>query len=372
VSLLAFLRRRREEADVAVVGAGLPALVVALELARRSRRVSVLGIAGAEERPRGLGLVVLGPGRPYAHLVSALGRDGARALWSAGRENLERLRRFLAEVRNDCGYDPRGSFLLGADREEAEALARGEDLLRDDEFPGEFMDHYMLETHFDLSGFAGAYWEAHGGELDAARLAAAVASAARAAGASFRPVPVRALHAGSSGAVVETDVGPVRAAGVVLATDAPASDLLPELGASLREAPPQRLQASLEPGASLPTAARTADGRCAWQLRGGRLTLASTAAPSAGLETGLEGMAARLPVAAEGARRWTEATEVTRDGLPTVGRLGRRPLAVACGFGALPASLSFAAAAWVADAVLEGRDPTPEVFRPDRHTERTV
>jgi glycine/D-amino acid oxidase-like deaminating enzyme len=372
VSLLAFFRRRSEEAEVAVVGAGLPALVVALELARRSKRVSVLGRAGAEERPTGLGLVVLGPGRPYTHLVSALGRDGARALLSAGRENLERLRKFLAEARSDCGYDPRGSFLLAADREEAEALARGEDLLRDDEFPGEFLDHYMLETHFDLSGFAGAYWEAHGGELDVARLAAAVASAARAAGATFRPVPVRGLDAGSSGAIVETDAGPVRAAGVVLATDALAGYLVPELGASLGPAPPQRLRARLEPGASLPTAARTADGRHAWQLRGGRLALAATGPPGAAREAPLEDLAARLPVVAEGARRWTEVAEVTRDGLPAVGRLGRGPLAVACGFGALPASLSFVAAAWVADAVLGDRDPTPAVLRPDRQVETTV
>jgi hypothetical protein len=159
---------------------------------------------------------------------------------------------------------------------------------------------------------------------------------------------------------------------VVLATDAAARHLLPELGAALHPAPPGRLQARLEPGASLPTAARTADGRHAWQLRRGRLTLAATAQPSAGPEIGIEDLAARLPVATEGARRWTETAEVTRDGLATVGRLGRRPLAVACGFGALPASLSFAAAAWIADAVLGDRDPTPAVLRPDRHAERTV
>ena len=370
MSLLGFFRRGRADVEVAVVGAGLPALVVALELARRSKRVSVLGRVEAEKRTAGLGLVVLGPGRPYARVVSTIGRDGARAVWSAGRENLERLRVFLEEARRDCGYDPRGSFLLAEDRGEAESLARGEDMLRDDEFPGEFLDHYMLETHFDVSGFAGAYWAAHGGELDAARLAATVASAARASGVVFRPAPVRGLEARRSGAVVETDEGSVRAAQAVVATDTVVSDLVPELAASLRPAVPERLRLVVAEGASLPTAARTADGRLGWQVRGGTLTLVATggAAPDQAPEgsSGPEAMAARLPVVGGGERWRAEPAEVAADGLPVVGRLVGRPLAVACGFGPVAASFSFAAAGWVADALLTDRDPTPRALRPGR------
>lgn len=370
MSLLGFIRRARSDVEVAVVGAGLPALVVALELARRAKRVSVLGWAGAEERSAGLGLVVLGPGRPYARVVSALGRDDARAVWSAGRSNLDRLRAFLEETRHDCGYDPRGSFLLARDREEAVSLARGEDMLRDDEFPGEFLDHYMLETHFDVSGFAGAYWAAHGGELDGARLAATVATAARASGVAFRPAPVRALESGRWGAVIETDEGSVRAAQAVVATDAVASALVPELGASLRPAAPERLRVVVEEGARVPTAARTADGRLAWQARGGRLTLAATGgvrpdhaqAGSSEAELVPQG----LPVVAGGGHGWVESAEVAVDGLPVVGRLAGRPLAVACGFGALAASFSFAAAAWVADALLTDQDPTPRALHAGR------
>ncbi|MCG6927221.1 MAG: FAD-binding oxidoreductase [Acidobacteria bacterium] len=370
MSLLGFIRRARADVEVAVVGAGLPALAVALELARRAKRVSVLGWAGAEERSAGLGLVVLGPGRPYPRVVSALGRDDARAVWSAGRSNLDRLRAFLEETRHDCGYDPRGSFLLARDREEAVSLARGEDMLRDDEFPGEFLDHYMLETHFDVSGFAGAYWAAHGGELDGARLAATVATAARASGVAFRPAPVRALESGRWGTVIETDEGSVRAAQAVVATDAVARALVPELGASLCPAAPQRLRVVVEEGARVPTAARTADGRLAWQARGGNLTLAATGgvrpdhaqAGSSEAELVPQG----LPVVAGGGRGWVESAEVAVDGLPVVGRIAGRPLAVACGFGALAASFSFAAAAWVADALLTDRDPTPRALHAGR------
>ncbi len=374
MSLLGFIRRARTDVEVAVVGGGLPAFTVALELARRSQRVSVLG-ADAEERPAGLGLVVLGPGRPYAQVVSVLGRDGARAVWSAGRENLERLRAFLEKARHDCGYDPRGSFLLAANRGEAESLAQGEDMLRDDEFPGEFLDHYMLETHFDVSGFAGAYWAAHGGELDVARLAATVAAVARASGVVFRPAPVRSLEAGRRGAVVETDEGSVRAAQAVVATDAVARALVPELGASLGPAAPERLRLVVEEGARLPTAARTADGRLAWQVRGGQLTLAATGgAPPNEVPAGSSGpevMASRLPVVAGEVGGWVEPAEVAVDGLPVVGRLPGRPLAVACGFGALAASFSFGAAAWVADALLTDRDPTPRALHAGREMPAT-
>jgi glycine/D-amino acid oxidase-like deaminating enzyme len=49
-----------------------------------------------------------------------------------------------------------------------------------------------------------------------------------------------------------------------------------------------------------------------------------------------------------------------------VGGLPGRPLAVACGFGALSPGFAFAAARWVADALLGGTDPTPEPLRATR------
>jgi glycine/D-amino acid oxidase-like deaminating enzyme len=379
VSLLGFLRRGRKDAsDVTVVGSGLPAQVVALELARRRCRVTVIepaeAIGGTNEPPAGLGLVALGPGRPYEHVVGALGRDQARGVWSAGRENLERLRAFLEEARRDCGYQARGSFLLGADRKEAASLANSEDMLRDDGFAGEFLDHYMLETHFDVSGFAGAYWAADDAELDGAALVAAVNTAARTAGVVFHPVPVRGLDVARSGAVVETDEGPFRAAFAVVATDAVASGLRPELCRGLRPADSARLQFVPEARASLPTAARTADGRLAWQRQAAGITLAATgeAEAPAGEDPGgaarLEAMAARLHATPGSERGWVETTEVSADGLPIVGAVGGQPLAVACGFGPLAASLVFAAGRWVADAMLLGRDPTPEPFRLGRES----
>ena len=353
------------EADVAVVGSGLPALAVALELSRRGARVCVLGSAPAEERPRGLSLALLGPGRPYARVARVRGRSAARLVWAAGCENHFRLRVLVDEIRRDCGYAPLGSFLLARDRAEAGELAESEDMLRDDGFTGEFLDHYMLATRFDLSGFPGAYWAAEDAQLDGTLLLGALGEGCRAAGITFAPAPVGVVSADASGVAIETPDGTVRAGAAVVATDGVAGGLVPELRPLLRPASRARLRTSLLPGAVLPTAVRTADGRMAWQ-GGEREVVLAEIGPDEGPPSGaLEAFATRIPVEAAAAR-WDEEGEVSADGLPLVGRLSGRPLAVACGFGALCPGFAFAAARWVADALLTGADPTPEPLRATR------
>jgi glycine/D-amino acid oxidase-like deaminating enzyme len=367
VRLPGFLHRQAPlSADVAVVGSGLPALAAALELSRRGASVVVLGAAPAEERPLGLGLALLGPGRPYAQVAGEIGRSEARLVWAAGCENHLRLRALVEEARRDCGYAPRGSFLLARERAEAALLAESEDMLRDDGFPGEFLDHYMLETRFDLSGFPGAYWAAEDAQIDGPLLLGALGEWARAAGVRFEPGPVREIHAEASGARVEAAEGAVRAGTALVATDGPMAHLVPELRPLLRPAAPARLRALLLAGAVLPSAVRTADGRIAWQGGEGSLSLAATCAAGAASAEDLEDFATRVPVERASLGRWEEPGEVSADGLPVVGRVPGRPLAVACGFGALSAGLAFAAARWVADALLSGSDPTPDPLRATR------
>jgi glycine/D-amino acid oxidase-like deaminating enzyme len=359
-------RRAPLEADVAVVGAGLPALAAALELSRRQARVVSIGSDPPGQAVRALGLALLGPGRPYARVAAALGRDEARLVWAAGCESHLRLRDFLEAAGRDCGYAARGSFLLALDRAQAAELAESEDMLRDDGFPGEFLDHYMLETRFDLSGFPGAYWAAEDAEIDGQLLLEALGQRARAAGVAFVPGAVRAFVAEAGFVVAETEDGAVRAGVGVVATDGAAAGLLPELQGRLGPAAAGRLHAPVLAGASLPSAARTADGRLAWRLREAAILLSGTGAAEEPREDRLLALAQRLPVEAASARRWDETGEVTADGLPLVGRLPGRPVAVACGFGALSAGLAFAASRWVADALLTGTDPTPGALRAAR------
>ena len=353
------------EVDVAVAGAGLPALAAALELSRRRVRVALIG-TGPPRQARGLGLALLGPGRPYGRIAAALGRDEARLVWAAGCENHLRLRDFLDSVGRDCGYAPRGSFLLALDRAEAAELAESEDMLRDDGFPGEFLDHYMLETRFDLWGFPGAYWAAEDAEVDGQMLLEALDDRVRAAGVALVRGPVRALEAEGGSVAVEAEDADVRAGAAIVATDGVACGIVPELRPLLRPAAPGRLRATVLDGARLPSAVRTVNGRFAWRCSGGAMLLSATGTEHERPEDQLLGFAQRVPLEVASALRWDETTEVTADRLPLVGPLPGRPLAVACGFGALPLGLAFAASRWVADALLGRSDPTPAALRAAR------
>jgi glycine/D-amino acid oxidase-like deaminating enzyme len=349
------------------VGRGLPSLVAALELARRGASVAVVEDDSSAGRSADLGLMLLGPGRPYLTVARAIGRPAAQLLWAAGCENHIRLKAFVDQAAGPCGYVARGSFLLARGRRHAEDLAESEDMLRDDGFPGEFLDHYMLETRFDVTGFPAAYWAAEDAEIDLVALARAVGRAAREARVAFPSVRARALRPEPGGVVVELEKGTLRGSAAVVATDGPAAGLVPQLARLLRPQSVGRLAASHLAGASLPAALRTADGRLAWQSDGTTLVLAETGArPKGPDEDLLSELAARLPLDLGSARVRADPGEVSIDGLAVVGRLPGQPLAVACGFSGLSASLAFAAARWVADALLRGTDPTPEALRPTR------
>lgn len=368
MSLFRFLKPGRESGkDVAVVGSGLVARTVALELARRGGSVTVVESQtdGAKVGP---GLIAAGTGHPFDRVVDTLGRTDALAIWDAGRESRTLLVEFLDDVGRDCSLEAKGSFLLAGTREEAEALAESEDALRDEGFPGEFLDHYMLETHFDVSGFAGAYWAADDMAVDPADLLATVHAAALAAGVTFRPDRALSVGGDDDRAAVETADASVPASAVVVATDDLPGHLLSRMAPSLLPPRHARLHAEVQAGASLPSAARTADGRIAWQVLGSRVSLAATGGPRSTPEDPgpLAAMAPRLHVQAGSEAPAHGPGGRTTDLLPIVGALGPGPFHAACGLGPLEAGLAFVVARWIAETVLTGRDPTPRPFRSDR------
>jgi glycine/D-amino acid oxidase-like deaminating enzyme len=355
--------RRVAEADVAVVGSGLPALITARELRRRGASVILTG--GEPKTEHGLGLALLGPACPYSSVASALGRGAAQLLWAAGCENHLRLRAFVDAAASDLGFRASGSFTLARTRAQGEALAESEDMLSDDGFPGEFLDHYMLETRFDVTGFPAGYWAAGDAEVDLVALRDAAEHAAREAGVVMRPGRVCAVSDEASGVRVELEAGSLHCTAAVIASEGAEAELLPEIASRVRRAASARLVFTPLPGAALPTAVRTADGRVAWQARGATVVLEETAGAASEGPRFLD-LAAHVPFEPASVRRTDETHEQTLDGLPLVGLLPGRPLAVACGFSGLAPGLAFAAARWVADALVRGTDPTPDPLRAGR------
>jgi glycine/D-amino acid oxidase-like deaminating enzyme len=352
------------EADVLVLGAGLVGAAVAHALADRGRRVALLGTPEDAGVP-GLGHVSVGPGLPYCTAVEGFGREGARQVWECQRENADRARLFVDGLPGGCDYRRAGGFLLAADRDEGIRLAESEDLLREDGFSGEFLDHYMLESRFDVTGFAGAYWAADDAELDPARLLVALIGSATALGASVRPAgPPLAIRREEGLVVAETPGSLTRAPWGVVTGEAGLGAMGSALAAHVRSAPVQGMTLGTAPGAVLPSPARTVDGRAAWhwQARDHRLVLAGIGTSPAGLLA----MADRLVRRPRSETAWAGLAGGSPDGLPVIGVLEDAPVAVAVGLGTLGASYAFVAARWIAEAIVSGRDPTPQRFRPGR------
>lgn len=354
------------EADVVVLGAGLTGCAAAAEVARRGLRAIVLdaGGVGGGATAGELGHLRGGPGLLYSDAIERWGRERARQVWECHRETQARLRELAVELGDDFGHRSAGGFVLTKDREDGVRLAESEDLLREDGFAGEFLDGYMLETRFDISGFSAGYWAADESEVDAQRLVQGLARRAREAGARlYERTAVRHLQPAAAGVEAVTPRGRVRAAWAFLALGTATSRLAPALAPALRPVPETGVLFALAGGARLPSPARLAGQRAAWRVTPSGLAVVMSADTPAPAGTPEALIAAHAPGAGGVLERWTRTRAHGRDDLPLVGRLPGLPAAASCAYGGLGEVLAVLAARWAVTAMFSGDDPTPEPFR---------
>jgi glycine/D-amino acid oxidase-like deaminating enzyme len=353
------------QADVIVIGAGLTAWGASLELAAGGHRVVVLEGETRAPGASDLGHLPVGLGVPYLHAVQRLGRERALEVWETHRECLQRLRELLPGLAAPGAYRQAGGFLLAEDRAEATALADSEDLLREDGFPGEFLDHYMLEARFSVAGFAGAYWAADEGEVDGPRLLQALAGVARDKGVVVpEGSPLLELELTGAGADAVTVRGRFRASWAVLAVESGIARLLPSLQGRVVAEEGEALALTTEPGAALPSPARAAGGGWAWRQLEDRVHLACFGPPGAATDERV--LAKRLRARPVSSPRVRVTRDASPDGLPRIGLLPGLPVLIAAGYGGLGYGYALPAARWIAETVRTGRDPAPPAYRADR------
>jgi glycine/D-amino acid oxidase-like deaminating enzyme len=223
--------------DVAIVGAGIAGLSCALHLAAANVRVAVLeaGVVGCGASGRNTGFVVpalnasLGP----QELVARLGRERGARLAALAAQSGDFLFALVARHAIDCAA-VRAGFLQAAPwrRQLAGLAARARDWAG---VGGDVavLDAAAVAARTGARGYAGALAFHSGGTIDPLAYTRGLAAAAAAAGAQvFERSPVRGLARGD-GWRVATDRGAVRARRVVLATNAFAAPLVPDLARAL-------------------------------------------------------------------------------------------------------------------------------------------
>ncbi len=347
----------RVTVDAVVLGEGLTAWIAAREIWTRGLTVAVVssgdptpGRDGAPpaECPRSHRPV--GPLPSYLQAIRLWGPDDARRVWEVFRDDADALARLCAELDVAHALTQPGGFVLARSRAEALELAEAEDLLRDDGFSGEFLDHYLLETRFDVRNVVAAYWATD----DVVVNVSAVLEALQAGGRAVERLagPVLRVDAGNGRLDVHTDTHTVRAEWALLATAAPL--LGSGLSALLRVEPWWTAGVPLGPELALPLPARSFDGRMRWDRDGDVLrTVGLGSDPeSAGvlLSPGVPGQA--IP-------RLQGTALTSPDGLPVIGRIGDAALFVACGGQGPVEACSVLGARWAVECAVTGRDRVP-------------
>ncbi len=350
--------------DAVVVGPGLAAAAVALELARRDLTVELLcpGRPGAPS----------GPGGPVAAQATAAtladaGLDLAllsRHLFGDWISGLEE------ETGIPCEYDERGALALALDEAEEVVLDRALDRQRAAGLPFEVLDAEEARGREPslTPELHAAFSFPRDGAVRAGRVGRALALAARTAGVRVReglPAPALSLSAGRV-AGLETLDGLLPAETVVLA-DTRGAGLLagpPGLRLSSWSRPWLRLDASADP--DRPGRLLVSRGLSLVPRRDGAVLVLgrpgpdpSGGHPTAGAVARLLAEAARLVPALEGwplVAAGVDGGARAADGLPVLGESGVPGLLLVAGLGPEELLLAPGVAAIAADLVL-GRAP---------------
>jgi len=225
------------EADIAIIGGGITGISTALHLAMRGVPVVVLEkdhIAGAASgRNAGVVAPMLGRGDPE-DVVASLGPEAG-----------ERLNRLIA-TSGDVMFDLARRHNIDCEAEQTGFLQPAHAGIAMPALAGRFEQWQVRGKHVELldragiaamtgtDAFAGGLLDHSGGQINPFKFTCGMAAAAEQAGAQiFENTEARSLHRTSEGWQIRTGQGIVKAARVLLATNALVGPLWPRLHRSI-------------------------------------------------------------------------------------------------------------------------------------------
>jgi gamma-glutamylputrescine oxidase len=348
---------------VEIVGGGVTGCACALALAEAGLRVRLheaREIASGASGRNG-GFVLRGGAAPYDVTAEATGREGARELWRATEDAIDRLEQLAGAT-----FARTGSVRLAADDAERDELRVEYELLREDGFAADWLD----ELERPLSGrFTAAVLHPRDGALHPGRWVRRLALMAAEAGVEIR-----------ERSRVES-VDELEGEHVVVATDGYPSGLLGELEGLIVPTRGQMIATEPLPERLFTRPHYGRHGFDYWQqLEDGRLVAGGFRDADVTTEfTAVEETTPFIQEALERflselvgrplrtTHRWAGIFGLVLDFLPVVGPLpSRERVWVAGGYSGHGNVLGFACGELVADAILGRESPQLELLDPAR------